>query len=170
MKHGLVMWLAWTCVALQSTLGIRWNIAGVMPDIAVIFVSFWALRRSFLSLSLATLALGVACDVFSGAPLGFHGLSLCLCAFGLRQITGVFSRGGVVFFGTVVALVTVANHGLLYGILWGVRGDAGFSSWVTASLVPAGFFSGVVAVLFYPLLCRIEAWIQPPRSGALLWN
>ncbi|MEE2961031.1 MAG: rod shape-determining protein MreD [Myxococcota bacterium] len=170
MKHGLVIWLAWTCVALQSTLGIRWNIAGVMPDVAVVFVCFWALQRSFLSLSFAALGLGVACDVFSGAPLGFHGLSLCLCAFGVRQTTGAFSRGGIVFFGSVVALVTVAHHGLMYGMLWGGRGDAFFSSWATASLLPTGFITGLVAVLSYPVLCRLEAWVQPPRSGALLWN
>ena len=60
MKHGLVIWLAWTCVALQSTLGIRWNIAGVMPDVAVVFVCFWALQRSFLSLSFAALATAAA--------------------------------------------------------------------------------------------------------------
>ena len=102
-------------VVLQSTLLPKIAIRGVKPDLTLVVLIFVSLRRGAMTGQLVGFAAGLAEDVVSLAPLGFHALMRCIAGF----VYGLF-LGNVFVDPLLMPLLFVLAGTLAKGILSGL--------------------------------------------------
>lgn len=167
--------LAWIAIGLLgvtfwTALAARLQLGHVVPDVAVITVVFLALRREPIPLALTALALGYLVGRQALAPVGLHETALTICAIAVYMVSGRLAAGGAAFCAAAAAVVTVGYHLLLFVLLTAVRGDAGFSSWSTALLVPAAVVTGLLALISHPFMMLVERKLTPVVREGLSWH
>jgi hypothetical protein len=84
--------------------------------------------------------------------------------------SGRIKGSGALFFAVTSAVVSVGYHLGLYLLLVAVRGSAGFASVGAAALVPAALATGVLALVSYPWMVRLERRLVPEAREGLSWQ
>ena len=102
-------------VLLQSTVLPKIAIRGVKPDLTLVILIFVSLRRGAMTGQLAGFAAGLAEDVVSLAPLGFHALLRSVVGF----VYGLF-LGNVFVDPLLMPLLFVLAGTLVKGVLSGL--------------------------------------------------
>ncbi len=81
-KAGIILFAA-SLVFFQAYLAGRLSVLGVIPDLAAVFVVFWALRAPKADAFRFAFLVGIGLDLLGPAPLGFMAASMglvCLAA------------------------------------------------------------------------------------------
>jgi hypothetical protein len=141
----------------------------VIPDAAVMTVVFLGLRREPLPLALTALLLGHLVGRQALAPFGLHETALTACAVSVYLASGNLRGGGPVYF-AIVSGVACGGYHLLLFLLALASGHAGFSSWATAALVPSALATGLLALVSYPWMWRLERRLSPEKREGLAWR
>ncbi|HEV8663461.1 MAG TPA: rod shape-determining protein MreD [Candidatus Methylomirabilis sp.] len=97
---------------LQTTLAHRVGVAGIRPDLYLLFLFFLSFRVRSEAATAMGFLLGLYQDAFSGAPLGLHAFTLSVGGF---VLTGVAE--GVDASRIFPRLVLLASSGLALGTL-----------------------------------------------------
>jgi len=170
MRHLAWVALGFLGVTFWTALAARIQIGHVLPDAAVVTIVFLALRREPIPLALTALALGYLVGRQALAPVGLHEIALTVCAVAVYMVSGRLAARGAAFCAFATAVTAVGYHVLLFALLSTVRGDAGFSSWATALLVPASLATGLLALISYPFMMLIERKLTPEVREGLSWH
>ena len=170
MKHIVWLILGFFGISMSSALAHKVLPYHVVPDVALIVAVFLALRREPIPMALSALALGYFSGRLALAPVGLCEGSLILCAIWTYRGSGSVDGSGSVFFGMMCGAMVCVYHALMFGLLLLVRGEAGFASWATASLIPTAVSTFIVATLMHRPMEWLERLVAPaPRSG-LSWR
>lgn len=167
MRNAVWVALAWLAITLVTAIGTEWRMGYVMPEVAVIVGIFLAFERDAVPLVVCCLALGYLIGRQSLAPIGLHEISLAVTALGFQLVMGNIAGGGRGFFASCVAAATVAYQGLVFLLLLIFRGNAAFPSWTATALVPAALLTGFLALLFHPLMIRLDRRLSPVQRESL---
>lgn len=97
---------------LQTTLAHRVGVAGIRPDLYLLFLFFLSFRVRSEAATVMGFLLGLYQDAFSGAPLGLHAFTLSVGGF---VLTGVAE--GIDASRIFPRLVLLASSGLALGTL-----------------------------------------------------
>jgi cell shape-determining protein MreD len=170
MRHGVWIVLGWLGVTLWTAIGARLDVAHLVPDAAVVTVVFVALFREPIPTFITALALGYLCGRAALAPTGLHELMLVACAILTYVGSGRIKGSGALFFATTSAVVTGSYHLGLFLLLAAVRGTSGFASFAATALVPAALMTGVLALVSYPWMVRLERRLSPAAREGLSWQ
>ncbi len=170
MRTGVWILIAWLGVVVSTAFSSRVAPAWVFPDPAIVVLSFLALRREPIPIAVAALAVGYLMGRGALAPTGVHETALVLTAIGVYLTSGRLAGSGALFFAMVCAGATTAFHVVLFALLVIVRGDAGFSSWATAALVPAAMTTGLLGLLAYRPMAWLETKLTPAQREGLTWH
>jgi cell shape-determining protein MreD len=154
----------WTAVAARVPVG------HIVPDAAVVTVVFLALRRDPIPVVLTALVLGYLVGRQALAPVGLHETALTIVSVAAYMVSGRLAGGGAAFCAVATAVATLAYHVLLFLLIAAAGGEAQFSSWVAAALVPASLATGLLALLSYPLLSLVERKLAPEVREGLSWH
>ena len=144
--------------------------AHVIPDAALVMVVFLGMRMAPVPLCLTALTLGYVVGRQALAPGGLHETALTVCAIGVYQMSGSFTGGGAKNIGGLTAIYSEVYQCHLYLLIYFVRGDALFSSWATASLLPGAVATGLLAASSYHLFCWIDVALSSKKREGLLWD
>ncbi len=170
MRHVAWIVIGWLGVTLWTALGARVSPAHLLPDAAVVTVVFVALYREPIPTALTALVLGYLCGRMCIAPLGLHAFALVACAVVTYLASGRLKGSGALFFATTAAAATLGYHLVLFVALQIVGDQAGFSSWATALLVPNALATGLLALVSYPWMVRLERRLNPEAREGLSWR
>lgn len=170
MRHLVWIALGFLGVTFWTALAARIQLGHVLPDAAVVTVVFLALRREPIPLAFTALVLGYLVGRQALAPVGLHEVALTGCAVAVYMVSGRLAAGGAGFCAFATAVAAVGYHVLLFVLLTAVRGEAGFSSWATALLIPASLTTGLLALISYPFMMVIERKLTPVVHEGLSWH
>lgn len=167
-----IAWVAvgWVGLVFWSAVCSRLRLSHLVPDAAVVTVVFLALRREPLLVTLTALALGYLAGRQAVAPIGLHEAALVATAIGVYLASGALTGSGPLFFAAVSGGAAMGYHLVLYLLLLAFRGTAGFPTWWTATLVPSGLATGLLAVMSYAGLAALERRLAYDRHEALSWR
>lgn len=97
---------------LQTTLAHRLGVAGIRPDLYLLFLFFLSFRASPEVATAMGFLLGLYQDAFSGAPFGLHAFALSAGGFALSRVAEGVDASRV-----FPRLVLLAGSGLAVGSL-----------------------------------------------------
>jgi hypothetical protein len=162
--------IAWLASCVMTALRSHGGFAYVMPDPAIVVITFLAMRREALQVVIVALVLGYLIGRQDLAPAGLYPLAMGVVALGTQLVSGAVAVSGVVFAALMTAAATAAYHALLFALLYGLRGNVGFASWATAALFPSALATAVLGLLALPFLAAVEKKLAPDTRTALSWR
>ncbi|MEE8410212.1 MAG: hypothetical protein V3T05_11445 [Myxococcota bacterium] len=162
--------LGWLGVTFWTALGARIAPGGVIPDAAIVALVFLGLRREPIPVVVSAIVLGYLVGRQAMAPVGLHETAMVACAIGVYMVSGHLVGSGPLFFAMVAGAAEIGFHILLYGLAYLVGGRAGFVSWATAVLVPSAGATGLLALISYPWMIRLERRLSTERHEGLVWR
>lgn len=157
-----ILWFIVVVLAalLQTTWPDSLKIEGVIPDLTLVLVVYFAIAEGEERAMLTGLLGGVYQDVASSSVLGHHVICLVLVGytvgrFSTRLVTEHPAiKAGLVFCAGIA-------HGILYTFIAYVqRPDLGLIYTIATSVVPSAFYSALVTPLAYYVL----AWLFHRRE------
>ena len=131
------------------------------PDTILILLLFLAVRRGATSGQVAGFAVGVAEDLASIAPLGFHTLLRTLVGFGAGLLHGYLFLDPLLM-PVLLVIGSAIVKGLLASLVAAIFGVA-----IDVGILDAGFwikvaYTGAIAPLLFYLLAKIRA-LRPSK-------
>lgn len=170
MRTAVWIALGWLGVTFWTALSSRLGVGHVMPDAAIVTVVFVALRREPWAVAITALALGYLVGRQAVAPVGLHETALVACAVVVYVTSGHIAGGGPAFFAAASAVAVAGYHVLLFALTVAGRGDAGFSSWATAVLVPDALLTALLALFSHPWMAWLDLKLAPEKHEGLAWH
>lgn len=167
-----VVWVlvAWIGVSFWTGLAARLSPGYVCPDAAIVALCFVALHHKPIPTVSTALVLGYLVGRHAAAPLGLHETALICCAMAIYLTSGKLAGSGAFFFASACGATLIAFHLLLYLLLMLGRGQAGFSSWGTAIILPNAVVTALLGLASYrPMLWLESRLSEKPREG-LQWR
>ena len=122
------------------------------PNVGLICVYYWTLKRGYLFGFISAFAVGFFMDSYSSSPLGINMLLMMLTVCVTRWLAHYFQNASfnvVWFIFFLVCLGVVLIKWLLLMIYFG-----------QLLSVKEMFFNYVATVMFYPLIVAINVWVQ----------
>ena len=162
--------IGWLASCVMTALHSHGGLAYVMPDPAIVVVTFLAMRREALQVVIVALALGYLVGRQDLAPTGLYPLALGVVALGTQLVSGAIAARGAVFAALMTAAATAAYHALLFALLYGLRGNVGFASWATAALFPNALATAALGLVASPFLAAVDRKLAPDTRTALSWR
>ena len=152
-------------LVLNSTLLHLVAIRDTTPDLVLIFLLFLAVRRGAMSGQVAGFVVGVAEDLASVSPLGFHALLRTLLGFGSGLLHGYLFLDAL-----FVPLLLVIGVAIIKGMLASLVA-AIFGVPIDVGMTDAGFwievaYTGALAPPLFYLLAKIRALRPSKRERA----
>lgn len=155
-------------VAFQTSVAHRLAVMGAKPDILLVMVSVLALTRG-RSYAVATgLAAGMLQDLVVGRMIGSSALAKGVCGYLVGSMEpNLYKENPIVPF-LVVFLTTVVNEAL-YGFL-AASFDPSFAPGASTlgQLVLGAVYNGLLGVLFYRWLTKIDASVGRQQRGGYM--
>lgn len=124
---------------------------GVMPNVALLFVSLWASIQPRLMPAWGAFLLGLFADLLFGGPIGIWALLFAATVVGVRLIETATEGHTLVFDWVLAGLLAVVAH----LIAWQLLGFLGSSAPATPFLAQAA-----LTTLAYPPVAALAARIQ----------
>lgn len=142
------------------------RVRGVLPDLVVLLVVYFALTEGAERAMFTGVLGGLFQDVASNATLGHHVLCLVLVGYGAGQVNARLvtdhpaAKAGLVFLASLVA-------GLLYlGILYVQKPETRALNALTARVIPTAFYTAVATPLVFWPLDRLLRRYRSSLGGA----
>jgi len=169
---SVAAWVAigWLGVTLTTALGARLGVSHVMPDAAVVTIVFLAFRRHPAQVVLVALALGYLSGRQALAPVGLHEVALILCALTVYFGAGNLAGSGARFFALTSGGAVMLYHLLVYLLASSLGGRAHFAGWGTATLLPTGLITALLALVAEAPMAAIERRLSPSEHEELSWH
>ncbi|MEZ4270128.1 MAG: hypothetical protein R3C68_01425 [Myxococcota bacterium] len=167
-----IVWIVvgWFGNSLLAALGLRLAPSYVEPSLAVVIVTFLALRREPLLLAVISVAIGYGVGRLDLAPTGLNECALLLTGLGVYVVSGQLAGTGAIFTAFVSGGALVGYHLLLLLFLQVFRGQAEFSSWATALLFPSAMATSILSLLTYRPMLWLDQVLSPSRREGLDWR
>ncbi len=160
-----MVWFVVTMAAalLQTTWPDMLKVQGVIPDLVLLLVVYFAIAEGEERAMFTALIGGVYQDVASNAVLGHHVICLVITGYLAGRIsTRLVTEHPAVKAGLVLCAGVL--HGILYVFIQFVQQPASGAVYpIINSVIPGAFYSALVTPLFFPLL----AWIFHRRRLAV---
>ncbi|WP_054692026.1 rod shape-determining protein MreD [Syntrophomonas palmitatica] len=109
MRYVVLALLPWLAIFLQSTVFSIYSINGTVPDLVLIFVSFFALINGAIRGTVYGFLCGMLEDLFTGRFIGVNALSKALTAYILGRIQTVVFKDNLLVGILTVLIATVIN-------------------------------------------------------------
>ena len=167
MKKNVRWALAVIAAALiQTTLLDTIKIQGVLPDLTLLLVVYFAIADGEERAMFTGVLGGMYQDVAGNAALGHHILCNVLIGYALGRIaTRLITEHPAVRVGLVFAATLV--HGILYtAILYIQQPDIGAIHSVATSVIPGAFYTALVTPIVFLALARSFHWRPPTQREA----
>ncbi len=166
MKFILTVLLALVLLSIESVVVKYFGFAVTRIDVTVVLVAFLALRASTLEGAFASFIAGYLLDLMSGRPTGLYTfLAVLTFLIGRLAASLVDVRTPLSF--ALFAIGADVGHSLL----------AAFFTWMTSKEATGGALltgiplqialTGLVSILMYPLLRKIDPGNERPQVGTL---
>jgi rod shape-determining protein MreD len=162
-----ILWLILVLAAalFQATWPDSLKVQGVVPDLVLLLVVFFALtdgeERAMLTGALG----GIYQDAVTNSVLGHHVLCLVLVGYFVGRISNRLVtehpaiKGGLVFISGVA-------EGILYVMVMYLQNPSvRATTMIVASVVPAAFYTALITPLVFPLLTRVFQRPEPSLFG-----
>ena len=167
--------VVWIGIATLATALVTGLAAGVgleshVPDLVIVVLAFLALRASPLEYGVFAWVAGYIVGRQAAAPVGVHEFSLMATAVAMHVVVGNITGRSRAFFAMACALALVAYHGMVYVLLLGVRGTAGFASFADALLVHNALLTGAAGALLERWLARVDTRLVDAKREELSWR
>jgi hypothetical protein len=161
--------LGWLSLAVWTAAGAHVGLGHVFPDAGIVVVVWVALRREPIAVTLTALAVGYFAGRQALAPLGLHEAVMVGCALTVYLTGGSLAGSGVRFYALASGGTVMLYHAALYLVSRALGGQAGFSGWATALLIPNGLATALLALAYFPLLAAVERRLTEDRREELSW-
>jgi hypothetical protein len=151
--------------AAQTTFFLYPPMASIQPNLALLLVLWFALRRDFYTGGILTLLLAHFSEIQSGAPQGFFMISLMLVFISIQGAQRYFSFPDLKSFIFLTALATVFFQILLYGLLF--LQDQQNLAWLAGieHLLHGLISNSITGFFLYRFLSRFDYWTyKDPRK------
>ena len=144
------------CFLLQSSVFSYFELAGVVPDIALIFIVTVAYRKGQIPAMAVGLLLGLLYDVCFGDVIGISALLYLLIGFLAGFSNKIYDKRDL-----VVPLLTIAAGEFLYSFFYYVfefllRNRTALGYYMSNVIWPRIVYTVAVAVVVYPLFLAIS--------------
>jgi len=148
---------------LQTTLLPHLSVGGARPDLMLLMVISWSLRRGLNEGVVWAFCGGLALDLLSGAPLGSSSLALIIVAILTNLVRGGSVRSRAALPWVMAALATFAYYGVLSIILAITGRPIDVGTIVFRHVLPSAVYNVVVVALVYSLLTRLDQRTGEPE-------
>jgi rod shape-determining protein MreD len=150
-----------TTALVQTTWLGALRVAGVLPDLVLLLVVYFALAEGEERAMFTGVLGGLFQDVAGNAALGHHVLCLVIVGYATGRITlRLVTEHPAIKVGLVFC-ASLAN-GLLYATIgYGQRPDVGGWLVITAQVIPGAFYTALVTPLIFVVLERCFRRGQP---------
>lgn len=164
--RGIVWFVAVLAAALlQATWPDMLKLQGVVPDLVLLMVVFFALVEGEERAMYTAVLGGIYQDVATNAVLGHHVFCLVVVAYGIGRMSNRLVtehpaiKAGLVLMGGIV-------EGIIYvAILYVQNPGIGAMTMIIASAVPSAFYTAMLTPLAFPVLARLFQRAEPPLYG-----
>jgi rod shape-determining protein MreD len=109
MRYFILALLPWLAIFLQSTVFGIYSINGTVPDLVLIFISFFALINGAVKGTAYGFICGLLEDLFTGRFIGVNALSKALTAYVLGRMQAVVFKDNLVVGILTVLIATIIN-------------------------------------------------------------
>lgn len=113
MRYVMLTLLPFLAIFLQSTIFSNYSINGTVPDVVLIFVTFYALLNGPNKGTFYGIACGLLEDLYLGRFVGIDAISKGLVAYFIGKLQGNVFKENILVAVMVVVLATVLNAGLV---------------------------------------------------------
>ena len=150
--HSIPFWttLVLIFIFLMPVNSVKWGY--FRPNIGLICVYYWSLRRGYLFGYFSAFLLGLLIDVYSSSPLGINILLLLITVAISSWLahyfqSSTFGLGWLIFGLTIIGITLIKWLALMVY----------FGQIISIKEVLMNYLS---TVLFYPLIVSINVWVQ----------
>jgi len=148
-------------VVIHFTLAPLIQILGVGPDIILIYLVYWSVRRESYKGVIAGFVGGIIQDLVQATIMGIYSLSKSIACFFAGYI--MRNKKSIPFILLIFTLfITVFIHQMIYSVFTSLHSAGGYLSLVLRYLIPSSFYTMVVGVAVYG---SIELWKKKKRGG-----
>lgn len=148
-RYLILALLPFLALFLQSTLFATYTLGGAVPDLVLIFVTFYALMNSAGKGAVYGFFCGLLEDLFTGRFVGMNAISKALVAYLVgRYQVNVFKENIIVGVGTV-AVATLLNSIILFIVSLGMSEIFHVDSGVLTTVIYQIIYNSVLSVPLY---------------------
>ena len=154
------------CFLLESTVFGHFAIAGIVPKLTIILTSSFGFMRGEEEGMLIGFFCGLLCDVFFGDVLGFYALIFTYIGYMNGKFCRIFYPEDIKL---PIALIIVSDlsYGVLcYILLFLLRGRFDFLYYFRGVILPEALYTIVVTVVLYPLILKVNQWLEKIEEGS----
>lgn len=163
-RLGLLLLVA---VVLQTAVGSQLSFLGVSPDVFVILVVLVAVGSGSMTGLVYGFVVGITADMVFLDPVGMRAFTYLLIGYGVGRYVeefGLASAWVVVILAGTMSLASQVVYGILQ-VATDVEGS--FFGMLTAQILPAALFDGLLAAPLYLGLQRIRLLRRPRSTGTI---
>jgi rod shape-determining protein MreD len=152
----------------QTTWLELFSFGGVIPDLALIWVVYCAVRHSRAAGIGGGIVMGLIQDSLSGGLLGVNTLSKGLIGYFFSTLKEKFFVEGMIPIGIFLIFSSIFD-GLVYYFSLGtiLKGEVA-SSFLYQSLPVYSIYNALIGPFMFVLLDKIDAWLQPKKMDPFM--
>ena len=151
--------------SIQTTWLGLFSVAGVVPDLALIWVVYCGVRFSKNIGIGSGIATGILQDSLSGGLLGVNTLSKSFIGLFFSALKGKIFVAGVIPVAFFLTLSSLFDGLVFYFSMNSVLQGEISSSFLYKLLPVYSFYNGVVGPVFFLVLNRFQNWLESKTSG-----
>ena len=150
----------------QTTWLELFSFGDVIPDLALIWVVYCAVRHSRAAGIGAGITIGLIQDSLSGGLLGGNTLSKGLIGYFFSTLKDKFFVEGMIPIGIFLILSSIFD-GLVYYFSMGtiLKGEVA-SSFLYQSLPVFSIYNGLIGPFMFIVLDKIDSWLKSKKTGS----
>jgi rod shape-determining protein MreD len=150
--------------AAQTTWLELFSFGGVIPDLALIWVVYCAVRHSRVMGIGAGIAMGLFQDSLSGGLLGVNTLSKGLIGYFFSTLKEKFFVEGVIPIGIFLILSSVFDGLVYYFTMETILKGEVAPSFLYQSLPIFSIYNGLIGPFMFMVFSKIDDWLQPKKT------
>lgn len=159
MKKVLVVtsfFMVFLFIYFWQTIFFSWyNIAGIQPNLFIIFVLFVGLFLGENFGLIFGVVIGLILDLFIGKRIGLNGIMLGIAGLGGGILDKSFSKDSRITFTLMSIIVTILCEVINYTIQIIILGaDSAFSKFMYITIIEA-IYNGILVIILYPLIQKL---------------
>jgi len=136
------------------------NLIDTVPNLLLILVFSFGFLRGSTTGMLIGFACGLLSDVFFGSTIGFSALIYSVLGYGIGLMGRLYYTDFVNMPLLLCLLSDLAYHLGTFVFAFLLNGRHGFGSYLLNIALPELLYTGLMTLLLYPLLRRVDGWIE----------
>lgn len=165
MRYLIIALSLFGSLILESTLLEELKVAGVKPDLLLIFVVFWALFHGKLEGAKMGFIFGLAEDLFVSKFIGLNVLCKMAVGYLVGMMENKFFKENFLVPVFTLFLATITNN-ILYLIIVQVTGvDRNIGAFIWDATIPTAIYNACLSFLFYGKFYDLttKGYLRPDR-------